>query len=249
MRRTTREARPATAGRGRASGSTSTRAAAWWYLAAVAVFAGGVALAARDYPGGFDWPYMVASTLASPVDNPAGGVWFAGAWTVSMLMLWWCASVLKRHLPPWASLMARGAYGILQFGLMCFALVGLDMLLGRLVSKHIHKGHEIFALVAFFATYLGVLGSLAGALRDRRFHTLPVLVVATPLIGVGITQAWLYFAGRQLGWVDESWRTQGVPVWLSFAFWQWLAIGFLLAGVGLLAWANGSARRGGARGG
>jgi len=249
VRRTTREAKPATAGRGRASGSTSTRAAAWWYLAAVAVFAGGVALAARDYPGGFDWPYMVASTLASPVDNPAGGVWFAGAWTVSMLMLWWCASVLKRHLPPWASLMARGAYGILQFGLMCFALVGLDMLLGRLVSKHIHKGHEIFALVAFFATYLGVLGSLAGALRDRRFHTLPVLVVATPLIGVGITQAWLYFAGRQLGWVDESWRTQGVPVWLSFAFWQWLAIGFLLAGVGLLAWANGSARRGGARGG
>jgi len=206
------------------------------------LFAAGVAAAARDYPGGFDWPYMVASTLASPTDNPAGGMWFAGAWTVSMAMLWWCASLLKRRLPPWVSRFARWAYDALQFGLICFALVGLDMLLGRVVSRHIHKGHEIFALVAFFGTYLGVLGSLAGVLRDRRFHVLPVLVVAIPLIGVGITQAWLYFEQRNLGWVDESWRAQGVPVWLSFAFWQWLAIGFLLAGVGLLVWANGSRR-------
>ncbi|MEJ2347215.1 MAG: hypothetical protein P8090_17810 [Gammaproteobacteria bacterium] len=206
------------------------------------LFAAGVAAAARDYPGGFDWPYMVASTLASPTDNPAGGMWFAGAWTVSMVMLWWCASLLKRRLPPWVSRFARWAYDALQFGLICFALVGLDMLLGRVVSRHIHKGHEIFALVAFFGTYLGVLGSLAGVLRDRRFHVLPVLVVAIPLIGVGITQAWLYFEQRNLGWVDESWRAQGVPVWLSFAFWQWLAIGFLLAGVGLLVWANGSRR-------
>jgi len=26
----------------------------------------------------------------------------------------------------------------------------------------------------------------------------------------------------------------GIPIWLSFAFWQWLAIGFLWAGLGLL---------------
>ncbi|HKJ74543.1 MAG TPA: hypothetical protein VKA19_10540 [Alphaproteobacteria bacterium] len=214
----------------------------WLYLTAVVLFCAGVAAAARDYPGGFDWPYMVASTLASPTDNPASGAWFAGAWTVSMVMLWWCVSLLKRHQPPWASLMARWTNSALQLGLVCFALVGLDMLLGRIVSKHIDKGHEIFALIAFFGTYLGVLGSLAQILRDRRFHALPVLVVATPLIGVGITQAWLYFKGSNLGWVDESWRAQGVPVWLSFAFWQWLAIGFLFAGIGLLVWANGSRR-------
>jgi hypothetical protein len=54
------------------------------------------------------------------------------------------------------------------------------------------------------------------------------------LLAVGASQLALYFDQRDLGWVNTGWRELGVPVWLSFAFWQWLAVAFLGIGIGFL---------------
>jgi hypothetical protein len=73
------------------------------------------------------------------------------------------------------------------------------------------------------------------AMLRRRLYALPLFLVTSPLVAIGITQFWLYLDQRELGWVDTNWREMGIPLSLSFAFWQWLAIGCLWLGLGLLS--------------
>jgi len=44
----------------------------------------------------------------------------------------------------------------------------------------------------------------------------------------------LWLGQRDVGWVDVAWRELGIPVWLSFAFWQWVAVALLWVGLGHL---------------
>jgi hypothetical protein len=113
----------------------------------------------------------------------------------------------------------------------------------RDLSKLVFKGHELLALAGFLSVYLGILGLLAQLVRRQRLYVVPALLIASPLIAIGITQLWLYFEQRELGWVRPNWRAMGIPLWLSFAFWQWLAIGFLWAGLGLVALVGPRGRR------
>jgi len=62
--------------------------------------------------------------------------------------------------------------------------------------------------------------------------------LTAPLAAIFITQILIYFDQRDLGWVDHSWREMGVSPWLSFAFWQWLAVAFLWFGLGHLLWSS-----------
>jgi len=206
-----------------------------WYLAALLVLCIGILVAAWHYPGGYDWFYTVATALASRKKNPAGGAWVAGALSLSMIMLWPCVSALAQRLRASATRATRLAIGALRVGLVCFALVGVEGLLIRDLTNWIYKGHEIVALAGFLGVYLGILGLLAQLVLRQRLYVVPALLIVSPLLAVGITQLWLYFEQRDLGWVDASWRVMGIPLWLSFAFWQWLAIAFLWAGMGLLA--------------
>lgn len=208
--------------------------ALWWYLASLLVLSFGSILAARHYPGGFDWLYTVASALASKKHNPTGGVWFASALILAMVLLWPCVSALKKGLCPSLPAAAEFAIGALRIGLVCGAILGLEMLLIRDLSDWIYKAHEILGVFAFLGLYFGVLGLLVLTMLRQRIYAFPVLLVATPLLAIGITQFWIYLDQRDLGWVDTSWREMGIPFWLSFAFWQWLAIGFLWLGLGLL---------------
>jgi len=82
--------------------------------------------------------------------------------------------------------------------------------------------------------YGGILGGLAQLMRRDRMFVLPVLLVVSPLLAIGVNQLWWYLEQRDPGWVDRSWREPGIPLWHSFACWPWLAIGFLWAGAGLL---------------
>ena len=152
-----------------------------------------------------------------------------------MVMLWPCVSALAQRLRASATRATRLAIGALRFGLVCFALVGVEGLLIRDLSSWIYKGHEILALAGFLGMYLGILGLLAQLMLRQRLYVVPAFLVVSPLLAIGITQLWLYLAQRDLGWVGPDWREMGIPLWLSFAFWQWLAIAFLWAGLGLLA--------------
>jgi hypothetical protein len=68
------------------------------------------------------------------------------------------------------------------------------------------------------------------------------LLVILPIIAVGLSQFLLYVGQRELGWVNTGWRELGVPLWLSFAFWQWLAVALLGAGLGHLVVTHDEAR-------
>jgi hypothetical protein len=209
--------------------------ALWWWAASLLAFCSGSILAARNYPGGFDWSYTVASALASRKHNPSGSMWFAGALSVSMFLLWPYVSILKKSLCPLLPASAGIAVGALRMGIACGAILGAERLLIRHLSDWVYKAHEILGVLTFLGLYVGILGLLVHVMLRQRIYALPVLLVASPLLAIGITQLWLYLDQRDLGWVDTSWRLMGIPLWLSFAYWQWLAIGFLWAGLGLLA--------------
>lgn len=190
--------------------------------------------AARLYPGGFDWLYTVASALASQKDNPAGRVWFAGGLGLSMVLLWPYVSVLKKTLNPPLSPAVYFAIIALRVGVVCGALLSLEGLLIRDLSQWVHKGHEILAIFTFLGLFFGILGFLVPTMLRQRIYAVPVLLVAIPLLAISISQFWLYLDQRSIGWVGTDWRELGIPLWLSFAFWQWLAIAFLELGMGLL---------------
>jgi len=205
----------------------------FWYAAALVVYCSGAILAAHYYPSGFDWHYTVASALASQKHNPTGSAWFAGTLSLSMCLLWRYVSILRQAmLTPHA--LARFAFVILRIGLASGVVLGLERLFIRDLSAWIYKAHEILGLLTFFGLFLGILCLLIHAMLRNRIYVLPALLVTTPLLTIGATQFWLYLEQRNLGWVDTSWREMGIPLWLSFAFWQWLAIGTLWLGMGLL---------------
>jgi hypothetical protein len=203
------------------------RPALWWYLASVLVLVCGGFLAAYHFPGYFDWQYTVASALASQKHNPVGSAWFAGALVISMALLWGYVAGLERT--------SGAAMTALRIGLVSAAVLGLERLLMHHLSDWAYKAHEILAILTFLGLYYGVLGLLMQARKRSPLFAFLALLVIVPLIAIGLTQAWLYFDQRDLGWVDTSWREMGVSLWLSFAFWQWLAIGFLWLGLGFLA--------------
>lgn len=201
------------------------------YSAAMLAIGVGVAVAMARYPGGFDWSYTVISRLASLKYNPGGGAWLSGGLLAGMVLLW-----------PVASRIGRGEYGsgggfpltALRVGLVGGALLALEGLFMIDLTGIARKGHEILVLVTLLGLYTGVLGLFLLRMRRGGPAVWPTLLVVLPLLAVGISQLALYFDQRDLGWVDTSWREMGVSVWLSFAFWQWMAVVVLGAGLGFL---------------
>lgn len=215
----------------------SKRALGWFLLSALALCFGFI-LAARHYPGGFDWVYTVISALASQKRNPQGSAWFAAGFGLSMALLWPYVSSLKKNLCTFLPASAEIAIAILRLGLICGVILGVERLVIHDLSAWVYKAHELLGLFAFLGFYFGLLGLLILVMLRQRIYVFPVLLVASPLVAIGITQLWLYLDQRDLGWVDISWREMGVPLWLSFAFWQWLAIVFLGLGLLLLSFTN-----------
>ncbi len=203
------------------------------YALSIVVIAIGACLAVWHYPTSFEWGYTVMSALASQKHNPAGFAWFAGALGGSMVLLWPATRCLER------SVGARGtgahwAVWALRVGLIFGVMVAIESLVFADFSRIIHKGHEILALVAFLGAYAGVLGLHAHHLRQRSVSIWILASVSVPLVAVGLSEAVLYLGQRDVGWLDHNWRETGIPLWLSFAFWQWLAAAALWLGIGHL---------------
>jgi hypothetical protein len=55
-----------------------------------------------------------------------------------------------------------------------------------------------------------------------------------PILLAGLSQAYVFYALPQLHWVSLSWRDRGVPVFLSFAFWEWITCVVLSAYMAIL---------------
>lgn len=205
--------------------------------AAMASLATGIWTGAARFPGGFDWQYQVISSLASREDNPAGYAVFCIGLALCFLLLLPLPGYFHARLVRTAPGLARASATALRVGLVGSIAIGVERLAILDLGEHIHKGHEAIALVAFLGLFCGVAGFWLAAVKlHRRARSAPtwlmvVLFVAviSPIAGTAASQLYLYVTQADLGWVGPEWRERGVPLFLSFAVWQWLTgVGVLL---------------------
>jgi hypothetical protein len=200
------------------------------YGLSIATFVLGVALATRTLPEPFDWTHTVISALASRKHNPGGSFWFAGALVLAFALLWPVTDAVRTwrggaHLARWSAL-------LLRVGLGCGMLVGAERIVFFHFSDLVHKGHEYIALVAFLATYAGVLSFELDHARRRTTGWSVAALVLFPLVTIGVGLLVFYLGQRHLGWLDYDWSKSHRPFWEQFAFWQWLALAALWVGMG-----------------
>lgn len=199
-------------------------------LLGVLAFWGGLWMAGQRYPSGYDWPYMTISSLLYADRNPSGYPW---AWGGLMLCalggLCWTTVLIRHWRTPHAR---RRPVGIWALG-MGYVCMVCALLPARLLR--VPKGHEILALSAFIGLCIGIVQLTFQAtersirLRARGFPGAPrafagLLAGAalSPVLLAGAAPAYVSYALPQLPWVGPEWRARGVPVYLSFAFWEWV---------------------------
>jgi hypothetical protein len=206
-------------------------------------FWAGMWAASRRYPSEYDWRYMTISSLLYPDRDPDGFVWaWAGVVLCALGGLCWVTAIVdsNRATKSRAQSVAVWALG---FGYVC--MVSCALWPGRLLK--LPRGHDLLALLAFVAICIGTvqLTYLAVERNVRRrspgfqghAHVLAGIVsgaALVPILLVGATQADVAHAFPNLPWVGLEWRARGVPMYLSFAFWEWSACAvFSLYTVGL----------------
>ena len=219
----------------------------WGACAAVVLgllaFWGGIAMAVARYPVEYDWRYMTLTGLLSAGHDPAGHLWASGGIALcSVCGLCWI-QLLGRQ---WMREGARRPriIRLLQAGAIFMA--GAVVLPQQLIG--IRKGHEILVALAFACWCIGMIGLLFRVVeralrrwncgsprRRRRYAALFSGVAAAPVLLAGAAQAYVYYALPTLHWVSLSWRAQGIPVYLSFAFWEWVTCAVLSACAAIVA--------------
>jgi hypothetical protein len=58
--------------------------------------------------------------------------------------------------------------------------------------------------------------------RARLYAAVVAGAVVFPVVLAGLAQAYVHYVLPELPWVNLTWRTRGVPGYLSFAFWEWI---------------------------
>jgi hypothetical protein len=209
-----------------------------WFFRSLAVFVPCTVIAAAIYPGGFDWVYTVVSSLAAKKYNPIGGPLFSIGFCISMAMLWPYVSDLKKIILPTHKYTSTG-FVFLRLGVIAGFAMGLERILVYEWSDAgaFEKTHEILAILTFVGLYFGSIIILINLGYKNRNMLIPIVMVLIPIVAIGASQLYLYFDQRDLGWVNVEWRAMGVPIWLSFAFWQWMAVIFLYFSLGFLSFA------------
>ncbi len=194
-------------------------------------FWGGMLMAARMYPSEYDWRYMPVSNLLSFSRNPGGYIWgAAGIVLCGICGLLWTVLLIQRWKHERERIRLKGIRS-LQFGYLC--LMSAALLSHWLLQ--IRKGHEIVAVLAFASLLIGMVRLMFQTTerillrrmhrfngRVRLFAVIVASVAVLPILLAGIIQVYVHYVLPELPWVGLSWRTRGVPVYLSFAFWEWI---------------------------
>jgi hypothetical protein len=210
----------------------------------VLAFWAGMMIAAQRYPSEYDWRYMPVSRLLSPVRDPDGYLWaLAGIVLYSLCGLYWTALLARR----WNQAGAQnrpGGIRALQFGY--FFTIGAAMLPQWLLR--IERGHELLTVLAFAGLCIGMVRLMFQTIEPtlmrklRRFTGRARLLAGIlagaavfPIVLAAMAQAYVHYALPELRWVSLSWRARGVPVYLSFAFWEWVTCFVLSAYAAILS--------------
>lgn len=201
-----------------------------WYQAATLCFILGNVFAAHCLTGPFDWRYCTLSSLGSAATNPSGYAYCCLGMMISFSMGLPLCSYFRVRFEPIAPIAARASSHSLKVGFLGVVAVGLERLLSQVVTSPIRKTHEYISIITFFGLLLGILGLwfclTRWLIRERQWPVwalsgLSVISIG-PIVGTGLSQAWLYFVPNDFGWVGPDWAELGVPIYLSFAFWEWL---------------------------
>ena len=189
----------------------------------------GMTLARRTYPSEYDWRYITISSLVYAERNPSGFLWARGGILLCGIAgLYWTARLLQR----WKQLrIAERPSGISALGLgflcmTCCALVPE----GRF---RVPRGHEFLALAAFVGICVGMalltFRVIKQSPRVRKLPGSPLLYArllagfaVSPTVVAAVAQLYVSHALPELPWVSLAWRERGVPVYLSFALWEWV---------------------------
>ncbi len=200
-------------------------------LFGVFAFWTGMVMAARRYPSEYDWRYMPVTRLLSPEHDPAGYLW---AWTGIVLYslggFCWATFLARRGNHEGAEDRPKGIRA-LQFGYIfaiCAAVLPQWLL-------RLERGHEFLTLLAFAGLCVGMIRLMFQTMertlrkRMRRFTgharwlaSFLAGSAAFPILLAALAQLYVFYAHPELRWVSLSWRDRGVPVYLSFDFWEWV---------------------------
>ncbi len=188
-------------------------------------------IAAEHYPSEYDWRYMTISSLLYPNRNPFGYRWaWGGVALCGLGGLCWVSVLIRRAGHAEGAERPVGAWlmGLGYVCMVCCALLPVPFF-------HMPRSHDVLALCAFLALCIGTVQLTYRAVErgmrggSRRFPGRPwayACVIAgaamLPMLLVSVTQAYVSHALPQLPWVGLEWRRQGVPAYLSFAFWEWV---------------------------
>jgi hypothetical protein len=194
----------------------------------------GMVAAGRGYPTEYDWRYITMSSLVYAERNPDGFLWArAGIALCGLAGLCWTAGLLRRR----PLLVAQWSFGVRTRGLGYLCMTCCALLPERL--SPIPKTHELLALAAFIGICVGTVlvtfpaveqGGrlrLLPAARRRLYAAIPVGIALSPILLAVLAQAYLACRLPALPWVNLGWRARGVPVYLSFAFWEWVTCAVL----------------------
>jgi hypothetical protein len=191
----------------------------------------GLWIAGELYPSEYDWRYMTISSLLYPDRDPDGYRWAWGGVALCGVggMCWVSALFWSRRL----SNAADRPVGIWAMGLGYSCMVCCALLPARFL--HIPRSHDVLALSAFVGLCIGTM-QLTYQVVDRSlrrcarsFPGRPWIYAwmfaggaLLPILLVSITQTYVSHSLPQLPWVGLVWREQGIPAYLSFAFWEWV---------------------------
>jgi hypothetical protein len=203
---------------------------AWCPTASLGVLAfwGGMVMAGRRYPSEYDWRYITISSLVYGDRNPSGYLWArAGIVLCGLAGLYWTTVLARQGRQAGFAQRPIGVWA-LGLGYLCMACCAL--LPEGLIQ--ISKGHDFLALAAFvglcvgmmYTTFTTVERSARGRAGGNRRLYAGVLagVPLCPIVLAALAQAHISHALPGLPWVSLAWRARGVPVYLSFACWEWV---------------------------
>ena len=189
----------------------------------------GMGLAARSYPSEYDWRYMTMSSLVYAERNPGGFLWARGGlflcgvaglyWTAELLRGWRRLYIAQRPIGIW----------VLGLGYLCMTCCAV-LPEGRFITP---RAHDLLALAAFVGICVGLavltFKVIARSPYGRKLRGSPHLYAGmlaafalSPIVLGAVAQAYVSHELPALPWVSLVWRKRGVPVYLSFAFWEWV---------------------------
>ncbi len=204
-----------------------------WFPLATLSFVTGVLLSIHNFPSAFDWRYGTLTSLCSAATNPHGYVFSCVGLMIAFSTGLPLCGYIRVRFEPYAPRAAEFGYQAIRIGFLGCVAVGVERLLTQHHIWHIRKAHETVSIVTFFGLLLGIAGNwiclTAFLLRERRWPGWSLaalsLISVSPILGAGLSQGYLFLVPNHFGWVGPEWARMDVPLYLSFAFWEWLTCG------------------------